>query len=920
MKQNYLWAKKAEREGRFSWLSLHQHLEDTRNIAGQLWEHWLSPGQRRIILDSINSQDESDGKNLALFSASIHDIGKGIPAFQTQKGYQNSDDLDQLLVEKLEGNGFKGILSKLGKNLPDRNKSPHALASQFILTEYGVKEDIASIIGGHHGKPIDDENFYEKQKGYLTNYYQEEKDFKGVDKKWKEAQKEILDWALNINCYEIVQDLPSVSQPGQIILSGLVIMADWIASNEDYFPLVDLDIYRVCNQMERLSKGWESWFITKPIEVKYRSNIVEQYKDRFNFEPRNVQEIFSVVIESTDNPGIFILEAPMGLGKTEAALIGAEQLAYKTGKSGIFFGLPTQATSDGMFPRFKSWLDTIREEENENISVKLTHGRSSLNKDYTSLAKNINVDEDAESTIITNQWFAGRKTAMLDDFVIGTVDHMLLAALKQRHLVLRHLGLSKKVVVIDEVHAYDVYMSQYLEKAIEWMGAYNVPVILLSATLPTQNRGKLSKAYLKGRGLRMKNIKSPTKGLDTTAYPLITYTDGDEIFQVDDFEYIENKPINIIGLDKEYLYIKLEEFLSSQGIVGIIVNTVKSAQEIAEKCSELFGEDLVLLLHSNFIATERVNKEKELLNMIGKDAKRPEKKIIIGTQVIEQSLDIDFDLLISELAPMDLLIQRIGRLHRHNIERAEKFKEPTLYVMGMSEDLDFESGSEYVYGGYLLARTQYFLPNTINIPGDISPLVQKVYGEGDIIINSSLEDKYIKIKNKFHSNRNKKEDRAKTYLLSSPQYETLTGETLSLIKWLNNDHPNQTEEYGYAQVRDSQETIEVIALKICDGGYSFIDSNKDISNDINNSEIARRIASSTLRLPLKFSMYGNADKTIKELEKYNLKYLSEWQEQAWLKGSLGIIFDENSNFELGGKMLHYNRRYGLTYREEGFNE
>jgi CRISPR-associated endonuclease/helicase Cas3 len=112
----------------------------------------------------------------------------------------------------------------------------------------------------------------------------------------------------------------------------------------------------------------------------------------------------------------------------------------------------------------------------------------------------------------------------------------------------------------------------------------------------------------------------------------------------------------------------------------------------------------------------------------------------------------------------------------------------------------------------------------------------------------------------------------------------------------------------------------VVALKICNGGYSFIDSNKDISNDINNSEIARKIASSTLRLPLKFSMYGNADKTIKELEKYNLKYLSEWQNQAWLKGGLGIIFDKNGDFELANNTLHYDRRYGLTYREEGFNE
>ena len=175
------------------------------------------------------------------------------------------------------------------------------------------------------------------------------------------------------------------------------------------------------------------------------------------------------------------------------------------------------------------------------------------------------------------------------------------------------------------------------------------------------------------------------------------------------------------------------------------------------------------------------------------------------------------------------------------------------------------------------------------------------------------------MKDNFYFNSKKKEERAKTYLLSSPQYEARRGKNPSLIKWLNNDHPNQTEEHGYAQVRDSQETIEVIALKMCDYGYSFIDYDKDISKDLDNLKIAKKIASSTLRLPFQLSMYGNADNTIKELEQYNLKHLSDWQNQVWLKGSLGIIFDKNDNFELGGKILHYDRKYGLTYRNGGYD-
>ncbi len=237
---------------------------------------------------------------------------------------------------------------------------------------------------------------------------------------------------------------------------------------------------------------------------------------------------------------------------------------------------------------------------------------------------------------------------------------------------------------------------------------------------------------------------------------------------------------------------------------------------------------------------------------------------------------------------------------------------PTFYVMGTSDDLDFDSGSEYIYGGYLLTRTQYCLHDIINIPEDISTLIQMVYGDCEIRLEPKLEAKYEKMKTDFNISKNKKEDRAKTYLLSSPIYEARRGKSISLIKWLDNYHPNQSEEYGYAQVRDSQETIEVIALKKCGDAYSFIDSDEDISCDISKPKVARKIASSTIRLPLQFSMYGSADKTIKELEEYTLKHFANWQDQVWLKGCLGILFDENNNFELNGKTLNYDCKYGLS--------
>lgn len=360
-------------------------------------------------------------------------------------------------------------------------------------------------------------------------------------------------------------------------------------------------------------------------------------------------------------------------------------------------------------------------------------------------------------------------------------------------------------------------MNVYLYESLKWLGAYNVHVIILSATLPAEKRIKMAEVYLKGKGqsFTSDNLKD-LKDLNQDTYPLITYTDGNEIKQETNFQKDDNEwkvKVKIIKENKENLINILEGFLEKDGVVGIILNTVKSSQELAKLCSKKFGEDIVELLHSSFIATDRINKEEKLLNMIGKGSKRPEKKIIIGTQVIEQSLDIDFDVLITELAPMDLMLQRIGRLHRHDIVRPSQFKNPKCYILGTNEYLEFDEGSVSVYGEYLLARSQYFLKNSINIPEDISTLVQKVYNEVDINFGEDLKEKYYKMKNKYLSSLMKKEDKAYKFRIKNPILKERRRNKASLIAWLKNDGPQISEVKAYAKVRDTTNTIEVVALK-----------------------------------------------------------------------------------------------------------
>lgn len=906
------WAKKTEIASVYKWLPLTQHLVDAMEVIKLLWEHWLSFRQKKIIIESLDNGNEELAKQLAGFLAAIHDLGKATPAFQTKTSFTHSKDLDIALLNKLEKTGFNGVHQI---TLMNERKSPHTVAAQALLESYGVSEDISSIIGGHHGKPVDAHTTVKNQlTSYTANYFQSENSNDDVYKKWSQAQKDIFNWALHANGFESVDDLPKIRQPGQVILCGLLIMADWIASNEDYFPLLDIDEDTVVDKEKRKQDGWNRWFKASSWKPQEISDIEESYKKRFGFTPRDVQTKFSEVINETDNGGIYILEAPMGEGKTEAALMGVEQLSNKLGTDGMFFGLPTQATSNGIFDRIKEWISSlsIMDIDHDKRSLQLVHGKAALNDSYSELPRDANIYD--ESGIIVNSWFTGRKTAILDEFVVGTIDQFLMTALKQKHLMLRHLGFSKKVIVIDEVHAYDAYMNQYLKRAIHWMGAYGVPVIILSATLPAKTRVQLVKEYVRGQGYKWRDVAKPVDWETTVAYPLIIYSDGAQVKQKTEFNPSNNtQVVKVTILDENKMLALLKEKLSDGGVAGVIVNTVKKAQALAQSLEEYFGKEQIELLHSSFIATDRSDKEKKLLDMIGKDAKRPHKKIIIGTQVIEQSLDIDFDLLISDLAPMDLLIQRIGRLHRHkDTVRPEKLSQPTVYVMGVDEDFVFDSGSQAVYGAYLLMRTQKLLPEKINLPHDISVLVQDTYSDNAIELSDNLVKLYEEAKIKHDSEISQKEYKAKGFRLDKPD---LRGRK-NLDGWLQSQYAEESDQKSVAQVRDIKETVEVIALQAIGTDYGFFDTNEDLSQKIDQIAVQKEIAKHTLRLPLQLSAFYAIDDTIAELETFNKKYLSHWQDVVWLKGDLGIIFDDNHNFILNGFQLHYSSKYGLSFTKE----
>lgn len=894
-----LWGKKSIENGQELWLPLIQHLLDTKNVIHWLFYNWLSEGERRTMYQDLPDEELQP---LVNFLGFMHDFGKATPVFQLKKSYINSDDLDHELIEKLVLHGFKDLDEC---HLSNPGKTPHPVAGEALLESYGVNQSIGAIIGGHHGVPQKCSPLQQLSNN-SGNYFQKDKDPQ-IQAVWKSVQAEIFEYGLNLVGYKQAEDIPAVSQPTTVILEGLLIMADWLASTEylengqPLFPLIPLDEgLEDLDAENRFEKGITAWAKNNddwdPQQVL---SVDSYYQKRWNFSPRPIQKKMSEQIGKAIDPGMIIIEAPMGIGKTEIALTAAEQLANKKNENGLFMGLPTQATTDAMFNRVSNWLSEVAEEEDEVLDIKLMHAKAQFNPDYVHFPHATDIDDDSKG-IAVNSWFSGKKS-ILNNFTVGTIDNLLLMGLKQRHLFLKHLAFSGKVVIIDETHAYDVYMSSYLKKALEWLGAYHVPVVALSATLPLAKRNELLSAYAKGR-LGKRKLSGDSNWKTNISYPLLSILDGDKVVQDDNYpvtkDDLKTVQIKRLNADEDQIISKTCSLIDHGGIAGVIVNTVKEAQKLAA----LVPDDIpCLLLHSAFLATDRSKLEQKLQKLIGKNGQRPHKLIVIGTQVLEQSLDIDFDVLLTEIAPMDLVIQRIGRLHRHHISRPEKLEQPTVYLLGAETFGEYSDADEAIYGKYLLTKTDHFLNNAIQLPVDIPKSVQAVY-------SPETDDEVKDIKQtaaEFKDELGRLRQKAKAFQIDHPKPKK------TLLGWLGQalNDIDKNEVKAQAAVRDIKETIEVVLLQKRADEFYLLDGSKYSENS------TKKVAQQLIRLPA--GTTPNIAKCINELETSTQKCFADWENDVWLRGSLAFVLDENCTKSFNGWHFTYSQQLGLTYEKEG---
>lgn len=964
-----LWGKTCANsmdEQRGEWLPLYMHMHDSARVGLYLWREWLPVAEQRLIVDAIGGND-AVAEALVVWLAGIHDIGKATPNFQ-RKAPERAEAVRSM------GLDVPPPQMKHGKS------HPHAFMGEIILDEWlsgrgwEHPSTYASVVGGHHGAPPTSE-------GELRNIELSSCNFPNEvlgDDGWRLVQNELLDWMSaysGMEACEMKLRPCGLFRPIEVLLTGLVIMADWIASNADFFPLSDglVEMDELC---ARADLAWEKLALPPtwhPTEFAFalKDGVERLFHERFVSLPedarlRPAQEAAVKAALHMDEPGLIIIEAPMGNGKTEASLLCAEILARKFGDGGVAYLLPTMATSNAMFSRVEDWLGLLAQASDVSPqTMQLLHSKAALNPDYACLRRwhgswmgDGRGSSDEDERVIAHQWLGGRKRGLLASFVVGTVDQLLMAALKTRHVQLRHLGLAGKVVVIDEVHAYDSYMSTYLKRVLTWLGAYRVPTILLSATLPPERRKELMHAYRghdKDTGRRRSRRKdipdAPRLSVENPAYPLVTSLVRDKDVPP---SYIPctiddpgtNVQLGFLPDDNETLVQTLSDLLSGGGCACVLRDTVARAQETYRMLEENLRGGLegaqVKLVHSRFIAADRLQNDAELLQLLGSDlSNRPEKLIVVGTQVMEQSLDIDFDVMITDIAPVDLLLQRMGRLHRHSRgdgqrERPARLRCARCYIVGV-EDWEaspptFAQGVDKVYQEALLLRTILALHSrsdanghvVVNLPHDIAGLVEGVYKDQcqevdnatpSFVVPDAWQPRVDEAEKRLVDSRVKATNNAETWLLGKPQLRC----PKDLIGWLRESLTMTDENVGRAAVRDSQESIEVVAVQEhggnlhvfpwvnnVDGGIPTSRSLGD-GEEVPDDDVARLAATCTVNLPPALSGPRNAERVIKALE--TSCRASGWQESRWLKDQLVLVFDEVGEATIDTGIIVHRLRY-----------
>lgn len=800
-----LWAKtgRGEDDGRFHPLLFH--MLDVAAVAGLVWDHCLTPKVRKRLELAFGV---AEARILFVFLAGAHDIGKACPGFQ-KKATRLSGCLDL----PFSGN--------------DRSY-PHGFITASVLKDIMGTSPTAILLGqvagGHHG-------IFPRSSDLRMG-----RDTLGSND-WNAARQGLMDeFAAIVGFDRSRLPFSKINDPSAVpVLAGFISAVDWIGSNQAYFSCATKfgEVVRP-TPSDYGSKAQEQAQRALS-EIGWLPSVTFAEESRFEsvfpgFVANDLQETAIELASKQSSPYLMIVEAPMGHGKTEAALYAADLALCRGFARGMYIAMPTQATGNAMFTRvLEGYLK--RRGHRGKLNLQLVHGNARLASPMEVREGEIPFykpesigDEGAD--VEAQSWFTAKKRPLLAPFGVGTIDQSLLSVIQTKHWFVRLFGLMGKVVIFDEVHAYDAYTSTLLERLLCWLAEIDCTVIILSATLPEDKRRSLVKAY-SGRDLTGRHHRYPRITLGSPRrYPDDRSRKRAVCREVPMGES-RTVRLEFANPDVQSLGALLADRLRNGGCAAVICSTVDRSIEVFRHLQGSLQDTECSLFHARTLQMWRREREEEVLRKFGKGAKqsdgmflnthRPRRSVLVATQVIEQSLDLDFDLMVSEMAPVDLLLQRLGRLHRHVRARPQGLELPRLVVLcdakasGQPPE-SFGKSIEWVYDRYVLLRTWLVLRgrDKIVIPEEIEEMIESVYGSEEAPCGDGWSEALSSARNLMESQREESEQAAGRLLVTAPE------DPADLIEHFNDqltddDNP-EVHKTMRAATREGDPSVTVVML------------------------------------------------------------------------------------------------------------
>ncbi|MDE2760754.1 MAG: CRISPR-associated helicase Cas3' [Paracoccaceae bacterium] len=757
-------------------------------------------------------------KKALLILIALHDVGKISLEFQKVinggKGrYKHWQLSDTLLVKFLDE-----ILSQSLNNNPT------------------VMREFYAAVSGHHGGPPQSSN---NPREIRNRQNAIGSDAIAFSKKWVHT---LLDLFPNASLEGIDQwEARKLSWN----LSGLVVASDWVGSNEEWFEgfLNPISPTEYLKHARKIAKFAVEQARLEPTSLNETFNGMTL--TGFN----NLRPMQKVVeeVELPKEPFLAIIEDITGAGKTESALILAHRMMLSGLGNGLFFALPTTATSNSMFDRMAKIAPNLF---TTGPTLTLSHSKSINHEGFKSI---IGKDSDNTAEANCSVWLADdRRRALLADVGVGTIDQALLGILPTRFATLRIFGVSKGILIVDEAHSYDPYTQQQLETLLTMHAMNGGSAVLMTATLPIGIRKKFVNAFCEGKGLSSTTLHHDHFPGFTIVTSAVTSHEVPSIPET-------NRTINInrISNPQGVNNILIEGYNSGSACVWIR-NSVDEAIASANELNSLGVE--TILLHARFTTGDRLTLENDLVARFGKNGNNRLEKILVATQVIESSMDLDFDVMVSDLAPIGSLIQRSGRLWRHLDVRPKGNRPvpgPTLNVLSPDPDevkdenwlKDVIGVGAWVYqiGDQWLTAKYIFDHGEIRIPHDLRKSIAFVHGENTHDLPEIFMDKHYDNLGKNLAYRGRAINNVvdvfdgylwgtKDNVWSDEKYPTRLGDetkTLVLSQWCGNrlvpwnEVDEESRSWSLSEVGVSINRLKYFDIKLPDQNIPKIQSVKE---------------------------------------------------------------------------------------------